>query len=81
MQQIQIIFLKLKNLPLCTRLRISVINTLMRRIAHYIRQIFCKHIFEQKQTIEYVNEKGFVVKETDNYICKKCLYVKRVKIK
>lgn len=53
----------------------------MRRLAHYIRQIFCKHVFEQKQTIDYVNEKGFVVKETDNYICKKCLYVKRVEIK
>lgn len=57
----------------------SKINTLMRRFVHYIRQVFCKHVFEQKQSVEYLDEKGFVVTETDNYICKKCLYVKRVK--
>ena len=53
----------------------------MRRFVHYIRQVFCKHVFEQEQSVEYLDEKGFVVTETDNYICKKCLYVKRVKIK
>lgn len=80
MRLIQTTFLNLKNLFPCIKLSI-LIGTFMRRLAHYIRQIFCKHVFEQKQTIDYVNEKGFVVKETDNYICKKCLYVKRVEIK
>lgn len=53
----------------------------MRWLIHYFHQMFCNHRFEQVQTVEYKNENGFVVAEHDNYICKKCLYVRHVNIK
>nr|DAH01463.1 MAG TPA: RNHCP domain protein [Crassvirales sp.] len=53
----------------------------MRWLIHYFRQAFCNHSFVQVQTVEYKDKSGFVVKEHDNYICTKCLWVRHVKIK
>lgn len=55
--------------------------TAMRWLIHYLRQVFCKHTFVQVETVEYKNQEGFVVNKYNNYICSKCLYVRRVKIK
>lgn len=55
--------------------------TAMRWLIHYFRQAFCNHSFEKVQTVEYKDKSGFVVKEHDNYICTKCLWVRYVKIK
>ena len=61
--------------------RIHCNFTFMRWLIHYFRQMFCNHRFEKVQTVEYKNEDGFIVAEHDNYICKKCLYVRHVNIK
>lgn len=83
MPWIQTIYLKSVNWCRNTLVRPigRIIEAIMRRLIFYFRQVFCRHTWEAVQTVEYRDSNGQIVKEVDNYVCSKCLYTHRVKVK